>query len=48
MKDCMYTYHYYRKRAVVKRSRTGSRVVFWILGAAALYGMYCISTLVRT
>ena len=48
MKECMYTYHYYRKRAVVRRDRTGHKVFFWILGVAAIYSVYCLTTLVRT
>ena len=48
MKDCMYTYHYHRNRAVIKRGRDGHRVFFWILGIATVYSVYCLSTLVRT
>ena len=48
VKECMYSYHYHRNRAIVRRDRTGSLVLFGILGIAALYGVYCLSTLVRS
>ena len=48
MKECMYTHHYYSKRAVVSRGRTAHKVFFFILGIAALYSVYCLTTLVRT
>jgi len=48
MKECMYTYHYYRKRAVMKRGRKAHRAFFFIIGAAAIYSVYCLTTLVRT
>lgn len=48
MKECMYTYNYHRKRAVMKPGRDGNRVFFWVIGLAAIYGVYCLSTLVRT
>ena len=47
MKECMYTYHYHRKRAIVREKQTGRRVFFGILGIAVLYGAFCLSTLVR-
>ena len=47
MKECMYTYHYHRNRAIVRRNQTGPRVLFGIIGIAALYGVYCLSTLIR-
>ena len=46
MKKCMYTYHYYRNHAVMKRNRKGHRVFFWVIGIAAVYSAYCLSTLV--
>lgn len=47
MKECMYTYHYHRKRAIVRRNRADHHLLFGILGVATLYGIYCLSTLVR-
>jgi len=47
MKECMYTYHYHRNRAIVRPNQTGPRVLFGIIGLAALYGVYCLSTLIR-
>lgn len=47
MKECMYTYHYHRNRAIVRENRMGHRVLFGILGIATLYGAYCLSTFVR-
>lgn len=47
MKECMYTYHYHRKRAIVRQNRAGHFVLSGILSLAVLYGIYCLSTIVR-
>ena len=48
MKECMYSYHYHRNRAIVRKDRKGSLVLFGLLGLVALYSVYCLSTLVRS
>ena len=45
MKECMYSYHYYRKRAIVQRDQSSRLLCFGIIGVALLYGAYCLSTL---
>jgi len=48
MKKCMYTYNYHRKRAIIHQDHTSNRILFGILGIAALYGAFCLRTLVRS
>lgn len=45
MKECMYSYHYHRKRAIVRRNPASRFLCFGIIGVALLYGAYCLSTL---
>ena len=45
MKECMYSYHYHRKRAIVRRNPASRLICFSILGIALLYGVYCLSAL---
>jgi len=47
MKECMYSYHYNQRRAIVRKDRAGQRILFWVLGVVACYSLYCLSTLVR-
>jgi hypothetical protein len=47
MKECMYSYHYNRKRAIIRRSRSGYFVVLGVIGVAAIFSLYCLSSLVR-
>ena len=47
MKECMYSYHYHRRRAIIRKDRSGQRILLWVLGLAACYSLYCLSTLVR-
>ena len=47
MKECMFSYHYNQRRAIVHKDRAGQRILFWVLGVAACYSLYCLSTLVR-
>ena len=47
MKECMFSYHYNQRRAIVRKDRAGQRILFWVLGVAACYSIYCLSTLVR-
>ena len=45
MKECMYSYHYHRKRAIVQRDQSSRLLCAGIIGVAILYGAYCLSTL---
>ncbi|MBV5350401.1 hypothetical protein JZU71_04535 [bacterium] len=47
MKECMYSYHYNQRRAIIRREQSGRRVLFWVLGIVVIYGAYCLSTFVR-
>lgn len=47
MKECMYSYHYHRRRALVSKGKSGQRLLLLILGFAACYSLYCLSTLIR-
>lgn len=46
MKEHMYSYHYHRKRAIVRRSRSGDFVVLGAIGFAAVFSLYCLGSLV--
>jgi hypothetical protein len=48
MKDCMYSYHYHRNRAIMRKNQTGNCVLCSLLALVTLYGIYCLSTLVRS
>lgn len=48
MKKCMYTYNYHRNRAIISQNQTSNRILFGIIGVAALYGAFCLRTLVRS
>ena len=45
MKECMYSYHYHRNRAIIQRDQSASLICRSIIGVALLYGAYCLSTL---
>ena len=45
MKECMYSYHYHRNRAIVQRDQSPRLICLGILCIALLYGVYCLSAL---
>jgi len=47
MKECMYSYHYNRKRAIIKQNRSGQLIVLGVIGIATIFSLYCLSTLIR-
>jgi len=48
MKECMYSYHYHRNRAILRKKQTGNLVLLGILGLVTIYGLYCLGTLARS
>ncbi len=47
MKECMYSYHYNQRRAIIRKDRSGHRILFWVIGIAVIYGAYCLTSLIR-
>ncbi len=47
MKECMYSYHYHRRRAIIQRDRRSHRAVVFAIGIVAIFSFYCITTLLR-
>jgi hypothetical protein len=45
MKECMYSYHYHRKRAIIQRDQSPRLICLGILGIVLLYGVYCLSAM---
>ena len=47
MKECMFSYHYNQRRAIVRKDRAGQRVFFLVIGIVAVFSVYCLTTLLR-
>ena len=47
MKECMFSYHYNQRRAIVRKDRAGHRVFFLVIGIVAVFSVYCLTTLLR-
>ena len=47
MKECMYRYHYNQRRAIIRKDRSGHRILFWVIGITVIYGAYCLTSLIR-
>ena len=46
MKECMYSYQYHRRRAIMKPSRVAQRIVTLIMCIAVVYSVFSIIQLI--
>lgn len=46
MKECMYSYQYHRRRAIMRPNRIAQRIVTLIMGIAVAYSVFSIVQLI--